>query len=258
MIKKVNPLRLVTFGAIIILLAGTLCSVLFEDPSIKNSIFPNPEVSIPFLNALSLFFAVCLFIFPKFEFLCYIVLIPQIIATTMTGHETLGVFLYVLFLAILFFEQRLSYKVKNLFMILSLIIFLIVLLGVLPYGIVRFCMAFAETIFFVTTFLSFYISIKEKLNSLIPEINSKLYFSNDIKLPKSGEVVSLKEIGLTKRQSELLILFVTKDFSYTQLAQKTDISVSIIKKEMSDCLTIFGCRNIATLRIILSNFQLTY
>lgn len=258
MIKNVNSVRVIAFGAIIILLFGTLCSIFFEDLSIANSVFPYPNITIPFINAVCLFFSIILFIFPKLYFFCYVILIPQIIATTMTGHEALGVFLYVLLLLIIFFEQNLSSKTKRILFVISLFIFFVNLLSVIPYGMVRFCMAIAETIFFITTFFAFYIFLKTKLNSLMPEINSKLYFSKEINLPKVGETVYLNKIGLTERQSELLILFVNNDLSYTQLANKTNISSSIIKKEMSNCLTTFGCRNISTLRIILSNFKLTY
>ncbi len=256
--KNVDSVRVIAFGAIIILLFGTLCSLFFEDPSIAKSVFPNPNFLIPCINAISLFFAFLLFLFPKLYFMCYVILVPQIIATTMTGHESLGVFLYVLLLVIILFEQTLSFKTKRIIIFFSFFFFGMLLLSVIPYGMIRFCMAIAETIFFITTFFAFHGFLKAKLESLIPEINSKLYFSKEIMLPKVGETVYLSKIGLTERQSELLILFVKKDLSYTQLSKKTNISSSIIKKEMSNCLTIFGCRNIATLRIILSNFQLTY
>ena len=159
--KNVDSVRVIAFGAILILLFGTLSSLFFEDPSIAKSVFPNPIFFIPYINAISLFFAFLLFLFPKLYFMCYVILIPQIIATTMTGHESLGVFLYVLLLVIILFEQTLSFKTKRIIIFFSFFFFGILLLSVIPYGMIRFCMAIGETIFFITTFLLFMDFLKQ-------------------------------------------------------------------------------------------------
>lgn len=254
--KNINPIRLISLGAIVILLVGSLCSLFFEDSAIAVSYFPNPTIFIPIVNITTLLFSVVLFVFPKLELLKYFIIIPQIITTTMTGHETLGVFLFLILIFMINFEEFFSTNKKKILIGLSIIIFLILLPSVIPYGIVRFCMAFAETIFFLIIFYSGFIFFNQKFNTLLPIINAKLYFANEIQLPAVGESVNLQKIGLSNREALFLKLYVKENLSYGQIAQKTNTSLSIVKRDMSNCLTIFGCKNSATLKVILSNFIL--
>ena len=121
--KNINPIRLISLGAIVILLIGSLCSLFFEDPAIAVSYFPNPTIFIPIVNITTLLFSVVLFVFPKLELLKYFIIIPQIITTTMTGHETLGVFLFLILIFMINFEEFFSTNKKKILIGLSIIIF---------------------------------------------------------------------------------------------------------------------------------------
>ena len=74
--KNINPIRLISLGAIVILLVGSLCSLFFEDSAIAVSYFPNPTIFIPIVNITTLLFSVVLFILPKLELLKYFIIIP--------------------------------------------------------------------------------------------------------------------------------------------------------------------------------------
>ena len=101
MLKKINSVRFIALAAFIILLLGVFCSLYFTDPNVYKSLVPYPTITIPVINIFSAFFALLLFIFPSHKFFMYFVLIPQIISTTLTTHETLGAFLYVLLIVII-------------------------------------------------------------------------------------------------------------------------------------------------------------
>ena len=120
MLKKINPVRFIALAAFIILLLGVFCSLYFTDPNVYKSVVPYPTITIPVINIFSAFFALLLFIFPSHKIFMYFVLIPQIISTTLTTHETLGAFLYVLLIVIIYFNDTLSIKAKKIIIISSL------------------------------------------------------------------------------------------------------------------------------------------
>ena len=258
MLKKINPVRFVAFVSFLILLMGVFCSIFFTDPNVYKSIIPYPTVTIPVINIFSATCAFLLFIFPKIHCLAFFVLIPQIVSTTLTTHETLGAFLYVLLIVILHLNDFLSAKIKKIIILVSIPIWFCLLLGCYVYGVVHFVMAYAETLFFFCILLSFKFFYENKFQSIMPIINSNLYLSKKIKLPQPGEEINLSEFNLSKRQADFLISFIVYSLSYNQIATKFNSSLSLVKKEMSCCLEIFGCKNIATLKMILSHYVLKY
>ena len=258
MLKKINPVRFIALAAFIILLLGVFCSLYFTDTNVHKSVVPYPTITIPVINIFSAFFALLLFIFPSHKIFMYFVLIPQIISTTLTTHETLGAFLYVLLIVIIYFNDTLSIKAKKIIIISSLSVWLFTLLGCYVYGIVHFVMDYAETLFFLCVIISLKLFYEEKFQTIMPLLNSNLYLSKNINLPNIGEDISLSEYNLSKRQSDFLISFIVNNLSYNQIASKFNCSLSLVKKEMSCCLEIFGCKNISTLKMILCHYKLKY
>lgn len=137
-------------------------------------------------------------------------------------------------------------------------VWLFTLLGCYVYGIVHFVMAYAETLFFLCVIISLKLFYEEKFQTIMPLLNSNLYLSKNINLPNVGKDISLSEYNLSKRQSDFLISFIVNNLSYNQIASKFNCSLSLVKKEMSCCLEIFGCKNISTLKMILCHYKLKY
>lgn len=230
--KQINPVRFIALAAFLILSLGSFCSLYFTDPNIYKSVIPYPTITVPVINIFSALFALLLFIFPSQKQFMYFVLIPQIISTILTTHETLGAFLYVLLIIIIYFNDMLSIKVKKVIIIVSLPVWLFTLLGCYVYGIVHFVMAYAETLFFLCVIISLKLFYEEKFQAIMPLLNSNIYLSKNINLPNVGEYIFLKEYNLSKRQSDFLISFIEKNLSYNQIALKFNCSLSLVKKEM--------------------------
>ena len=60
------------------------------------------------------------------------------------------------------------------------------------------------------------------------------------------------------KNEEIRRIFLGGFQHFYQIATKFNSSLSLVKKEMSCCLEIFGCKNIATLKMILSHYVLKY
>lgn len=125
----------------------------------------------------------------------------------------------------------------------------------IPYGIERFLMALATIFFIATAFICVVRLFKTKLKSLIPIINQELYISPEITLPKAGEKLNINSFDLSEREKTLLFDMMTNNKTYGELALKHNLSPSLVKKEMCKVLDYFGCRNMESLKIIFSQFD---
>ena len=96
----------------------------------------------------------------------------------------------------------------------------------------------------------------KKLKNLIPIINQELYISPEITLPKAGEKLNINSFDLSEREKSLLFDIMNNNKTYGELALKHSLSTSLVKKEMCKILDYFGCRNIESLKIVFSQFDI--
>ena len=126
----------------------------------KSTIIPFPNIVIPTLNITTSVLCLFLTFFPKFSYLKISILFVQSVATTLNELEILGTFLYAAAIILLFCDRFFKIKVKRKIIILSVIWFL-VSLGTIPFGLYRFLRVVALSLFFITFYLSIYFRLEK-------------------------------------------------------------------------------------------------
>lgn len=250
------PTKILSIGAILILSAATFCSVYFGFSSNNPSILPNFEIIVPLVNFVSLLLAITAFFFPTIYILQYFILIIQSIITIFTGYEFVGCFLFNLFIILFYIHSNISKKKFVLTITLLYFVFLISLIASIPYGIIRFIMALSFSLFISFSFWSLILLIQSKYTNVKAIINQALYISPKIQLPPRGEILYFSNFDLTERQKDILFEVLAKNRSYGEVSNKFNLSLSLVKKEISSSFCYFGCKNINSLRLIFSQFIL--
>ncbi|MBP5520635.1 MAG: helix-turn-helix transcriptional regulator [Treponema sp.] len=255
-LRKLEPSQFLAFGGFIILFIASYFNIFKQDEWIGLTIIPYPKYVIPILDIASTLFTICIVIFPKKHFSLYPVLFVQAILTSLTGYEQLGIFLFSVLIVLIYLNGSFYCKKQNLLIILLYVFYSVVLLGVIRYGKQRFYIAIGYTYFIAAAFNYLFMVYRQKLTSLLPLIHQELYLSKDIQLPKSGEIMHLSKYKITERQKIILYEAVAKNKTYGEIALKNNLSLSLVKKEMTNIMQYFGCKNIDSLKIVLSQFIL--
>lgn len=217
----------------------------------KSTIIPFPNIVIPTLNITTSVLCLFLTFFPKFSYLKISILFVQSVATTLNELEILGTFLYAAAIILLFCDRFFKIKVKRKIIILSVIWFL-VSLGTIPFGLHRFLRVVALSLFFITFYLSIYFRLEEYLTPLLPV---KALTKSNITLPeKAGSKINLKDYNLTDRQISLIKSYLRTNASYSELAKEHNISISLVKHEMRLIFSIFEVPNLRELHVLLYQY----
>ena len=173
----------------------------------------------------------------------------------MLGYIGLGVFLFTLFIILFYILTSFTEKTQKFCLTLFFIAYSFVLFFIIPYGIERFFMALSTIFFIATAFICVVRLFKTKLKNLIPIINQELYISPKIHLPKAGEKLNINTFDLSEREKSLLFDIMNSNKTYGELALNHSLSTSLVKKEMGKILDYFGCRNMESLKIVFSQFN---
>lgn len=218
----------------------------------KSTIIPFPNIVIPTLNITTSVLCLFLTFFPKFSYLKISILFVQSVATTLNELEILGTFLYAAAIILLFCDRFFKIKVKRKIIILSVIWFL-VSLGTIPFGLYRFLRVVALSLFFITFYLSIYFRLEQYLTPLLPI--KELVKQNKV-MPKPGSEIELADYGLTERQIALVKTYLKTTSSYKELANEYNISLSLVKHEMREVFSIFEVNNLKELHILLLQYNI--
>ena len=250
MTKKTLSERCLFIFAFLVLLTASIISY-YSEPS-EYTILPYPSITVPILNTSCALLCFILIFIPE-NFICEILILTiQSINTTLTGYETLGTFLFTMILVICFingfFKTHLKIKVG---ILLSL--WLIVILGVIPYGWNRFFLEIAITSFFLGFYVYVYYKLKHLLESFVPV---KVLPNRILKLPQPGSQLKLSSLGLSERQIKLVEDYLQTGDSYSKLAEKHYISTSTVKKDMTDVFSILGVKNLKEMHILLLQYDI--
>lgn len=255
--KNLQPIQYLTFGGLIFLIISSFCSIAFQDEWSNLTILPYHHIVIPVVHILSSIICFCVFLFPKKRIFLYIILWLQIILAALTGFETIGVFLFTIFIVLFYFSDSLPAKRKKPIIILLYLLFTILLSSSIVYGKERFPMAVGSTYFFASAIYCIILTYKNKLKAILPLIQQELYISKDITLPKPGDVMRLKEYDISDRQKLILYEVMTNNKTYGEIAIKNNLSLSLVKKDMTSILQYFGCKNASSLKLVLGQFVLS-
>ncbi len=256
-LKNLQPIQYLTLGGFIFLVIAALCSIIFQEEWANITIIPYHNIIIPATNILSAIICFCVFLFPKKEILLYFILLLETILASLTGLEAIGVFLFTIFIILFYFSNFPSEKRKKKLILIFYLVFTIVLSGSIVYGKARFPIAVGCTYFFASAIYCIILTYKNKLQTILPLIQQELYISKDISLPKTGEVMHLKDYDISERQRMILYEVIVNNKTYGEIAIKNNLSLSLVKKDMTGILEYFGCKNASSLKIVLNQFLLS-
>ena len=226
--------------AFILLFIATIIS--FKNKNFLPTIIPFRAIIVPIINATSaLLCFILLFIKENYRLQC-LILFVQGICTALTGYELLGAFLYSAMFVLLFVNKFFTNKPKKK-LIFLVSVWILTNFSLLPISKLRFLIAFVISSVFkkLEDILSVFIPAKK---SIIPSEN----------FPKQGEELILKDFNLSERQITILKDFIENKTTYLDLARKYNISISNVKKEMSEIFTRFNVTNNNELYILLKQF----
>lgn len=255
-LKKLLPIQILAIGAFVLSLTASLFNIFADNSLIYPNFSSTFKMSITVVNIFTTLISLIIFFFPKLHFLLYIGLISQSIFCVMLGYIGLGVFLFTLFIILFYILTSFTEKTQKICLTLFFIAYSFVLFFIIPYGIERFFMALSTIFFIATAFICVVRLFKTKLKSLIPIINQELYISPEITLPKAGEKLNINSFDLSEREKSLLFDIMNNNKTYGELALNHSLSTSLVKKEMGKILDYFGCRNMESLKIVFSQFDI--
>ena len=247
--KKISE-RFFLFFAFIMLLTASIIS--FRLPAETRSIIPFPQIIIPLINSICTLLCFITIFKMTWYPLQYAILFIESICTILTGYELLGIFLYSALLIKLFvngfFRKHLYSKIT-----LLLIIWLISVLGLIPFGFERVILSYASIFFFCTFYFHIYKKMEDDLQRYIPPVPVE----SKVNLPSHGEKIYLSDYNLSKRQIKILQEYLKFGKSYKTMADEFFVSESIIKTEMSRIQRKFGVKNREDLRVLLLQYEIS-
>ena len=133
------------------------------------------------------------------------------------------------------------------------ICWLLTMTSLIPLDISRFLLALLLTAFFAGFYAYIYTKLEDNLHLFVP---IKPIFNQTIKLPEVGSKIILSDFDLTKRQINFLKDCMYTKLSYKEIADKYMVSISTVKKDMTDIFSIFGVQNKNELTLLLSQYKL--
>ncbi len=244
--KKYEKLMILT--AFILLSIATIIS--FKNKNFVPTLIPFRTTIVTTINATSaLLCFILLFMKENYRLQCFILFV-QGICTVLTGHELLGAFLYSAMFVLLFVNKFFTTKSKKK-LIFLVSTWLLTIFSLLPISQLRFLIAFLISSFFATFYAYVFKKLEDILSVFIPAKKSIIPAQP---FPKQGEELFLKDFNLSERQITILKDFIENKTTYLNLARKYNISISTVKKEMTEIFTRFNVTNNNELYILLKQF----
>ena len=252
--QKFSAARVMCFFAFLVLLCAAVMS--YKHPREKTTVIPKQDVTVFCINLVSAATALFLTFKPSVWQAQVSLLFIQAVSTTLTGYNTLGTFLYSAFIILCFangfFKTRTRLKITCI-----LLAWVAVLVGYGYYavqwgvrGIMYIHISVATSLFF----FAFYFYVYKKLETLLIPLTTAIPQNPNIKLPPKGTPLHLSNYGLTERQIDLVLEYISSQKSYSQLANQFRVSTSTVKKDMSEVFEKFQVQNLKELHILLLQY----
>lgn len=256
--KIITPARVMCFLAFVVLVAASVMS--YNHTPKQVPVLPKPEYTVFCINVITAVFCGILVFFPhNWKCQCSILLI-QSISTALTGYEVLGTFLYAALSILLFVNGFFKTHIKEKIHIIGFIwAFVMVGYGVfcirnedsLHKGVQRMLLEITISVFFFGFYYYVYKKLEALLVTLVP---AKPVINPDLNLPKIGSELKLSNYGLTERQVNLVLEYLSTQNNYEALGEKFFISKSTVKKDMTEVFNKFGVCNLKDLHILLLQY----
>lgn len=251
--NKIPAEKLMFITGALVLIIATIMNLTTKYDFI--SIIPYTKYVEATINSICSIICIILIFKPKWKILEYLMFGIEATITSLIGFIGIGCML-LMFLGLSLFTDgafKKNYKQKLTFISIW---WALVIAGVFPaFGIKGSAFAIAVTFFYVAIFLVTYAKLQDKLSYLLPKFEVA---SEKIQLPYYGSKLYLKDYGLTERQIDFLRYCIIEGKTYEEIAAIKEISVSVVKKEMSNCCKLFGVKNRESLRILLLQYKIDF
>lgn len=255
MSKKKDFYFIFLLTSFISLLAAAIFAIL-RDHSYSVSLIPHPDITLPLIHFTCAILCLISMFKREWNFLQYSILFIESAVTTLTSYHTLGAFLYVILISLLF-RNGFFLSHRKLKLLILIVVYNIVAVGVYRYGMTRMIMNYFVAYFMFSFVFFFYYDFKSNLYKNLPVAVTKV-LDNKINLPPFGSDLELKKFNLTELQIEIIHKCVIENLTYEQIAEIKYMSTSKIKTEMSNILKTFNLSNKNELILFLSLYHVIY
>lgn len=184
-------------------------------------------------------------------FLFIVVMTIESVLTILTRYETLGIFFFYSNIIILITSHDLTHRIKRIICILS-IIHIASLVLIYPHGWSYVFIAFGTSLFFLSFYICIYNILKSRFSCFLPKnvVNNKTI--SGIKL---GQHLFLSKYNLSERQANFVLENLYNSLSYSDISNKYNVSISLVKKEFQAVFVIFDVGKLEELRTLLYQYQ---
>ena len=255
--KWINSERVVSISAFFFLVVAVILGIVqngFKDsileliPHSENVILTN--YIIPIVHSISCIWCFYQIFRPSIFGECGIMFIESAL-TILTGTEQLGIFLFYGAVCLFRIATIDHPRSKKLF-IFTVFSHFIFLLTTLTHSWQRYLMCTASSVFYLAFFLWMSHLLKLRFSYFLPHVVQ----SSKVIKEAPGEVLHLRDYGLTERQIKITQDYIHNKISYKELAEKYITSLSSIKKDFSIIFQKFGVSSIQEMNVLLIQYQI--
>lgn len=216
----------------------------------NNLSVPLTSILLPVVHGSLALWALFLVFKPNIK--CEVIILQiESFVTILTGTEMLGIFFFYGSIAVAQIDESFG-KTTGKTTVMMVVLHFISIFGMFRHGWARVFLAIGTSAFYLSFMLWIYHLLREKFSSFL----SKATYENEVIKEKPGEVIHLKDYGLTERQVSIVKDYIYNQTPYKDLAEKYITSLSSIKKDFSIIFQKFGVSNIQELNFLLSQYQL--
>jgi DNA-binding CsgD family transcriptional regulator len=238
------------FGFAVLCLA-TVMNLLTKIPFI--SIIPCTKYTEACINGICALLCLYLVFRPENIHLQYHVFIIEAASTTLIGFVGIGTLLFSALITLQFINGYFIMHRERKIAVLAAY-WCAVTAGIYPaFGLRPFLFEIALTLFYFAFFATVYEKLRTKLSYLLPET---AVTEKTVILPEHGSALSLSRYGLSERQITFIHRCIDDGLTYEQIAEKYNVSISVVKKDMANACRIFGVKNREALRVLLLQYVL--
>ena len=172
--------------------------------------------------------------------------------TTHIGFIGIGTLLFITGIIFCFINGDFILNRKRKLIILGIYWIIIVCGLYLSFGLKLFLFEIAVSFFYFALFACVYDRLSEKLSYLLLPTE---VVAAKIELPPKGSSLKLSRYDLSERQQAFIIGSIKEGEIYEVLAERYNVSVSVVKKDMAAACKLFGVTNREALRILLLQYK---
>lgn len=255
--RRINSERVEFIVGFLFLLTAFIVSLYYDGD--KNSILeliphhlgrPLTAYILPIVHGTMALWCFFLIFKPSIRSQVIMLFIESFI-TILTNTEMLGIFFFYAAVAISQISQAFNPKEHIKIATITIIHFLCIL-GIYPHGWAKVFLALGTSCFYMVFMFWIYHLLRVKFSSFL----QKAVYENSVIKEEPGQIVNLKDYGLTERQIAITKDYVANKTAYKELAEKYITSLSSIKKDFSIVFQKLGVSDIHEMSVLLQQYQL--